>query len=229
MVDRILEASRGTLILDVGAGTGISARPFTEAGCQVLGIEPDGAMAEIARGQGLEIEVATFEDWDPTGRTFDAVIAGQAWHWVDPLIGARKSAEILRPRGQLAVFWNVFEVPRDLAQPFAAAYDRVLPGSPFSRMALPGLEAYSSVLARTEKGIEDTGAFGRPEQWRFEWSRSYSRVEWLEQVPTFGGHAQLPRERLEDLLAGMGEAIDDRGGTFTMGYTTVVIRAPLSR
>jgi hypothetical protein len=32
---------------------------------------------------GLEVEVAAFETWDPAGRVFDAVIAGQAWHWVD--------------------------------------------------------------------------------------------------------------------------------------------------
>jgi hypothetical protein len=36
--------------------------------------------------------VAKFEDWDPAGRTFDSVIAAQAWHWVDPVAGAAKAA-----------------------------------------------------------------------------------------------------------------------------------------
>jgi len=55
--------------------------------------------------------VAKFEDWDPVGRTFDAVIAAQAWHWVDPVAGAAKAAAVLRPGGRLAVFWNAFDPP----------------------------------------------------------------------------------------------------------------------
>jgi SAM-dependent methyltransferase len=66
-------------------------------------------MADFARRRGLEVEVAAFEAWDPAGRAFDAVVAGQTWHWVDPIAGAAKAAEVLRPGGRLAVFWNVGE------------------------------------------------------------------------------------------------------------------------
>jgi len=44
-------------------------------------------------------------------------------------------------------------------------------------------------------------------------------------VPTFGGHTQLPPATLEDLLAGIGAAIDAVGGSFTMGYTMVAVTA----
>jgi SAM-dependent methyltransferase len=109
-VRSIVAESPGRDVLDVGIGTGISARPFQAAGCRVLGVEVDARMAEFARQHGFEVEVAKFEDWDPAGRTFDAVIAGQAWHWVDPVAGAAKAAEVLRPGGRLAVFWNAFKV-----------------------------------------------------------------------------------------------------------------------
>jgi hypothetical protein len=49
-------------------------------------------MAELARQGGTGTEVAKFEDWDPAGRTFNVVIAAQAWHWVDPAAGAAKAA-----------------------------------------------------------------------------------------------------------------------------------------
>src|SRR6516165_6334275 len=87
LVERIVAASPGRDVLDVGCGTGICARLFQAAGCRVLGVDPDPRMAELARQGGTEAEVAKFEDWDPAGRTFDAVIAGQAWHWVDPDAG----------------------------------------------------------------------------------------------------------------------------------------------
>nr|WP_240197174.1 class I SAM-dependent methyltransferase [Nonomuraea lactucae] len=68
----------GPPVLDVGCGTGIAARQFQAAGCRVLGVEPDSRMADFARPSGVEVDVATFEAWDLAGRTFDAVIAGQA-------------------------------------------------------------------------------------------------------------------------------------------------------
>src|SRR5436305_1752366 len=93
LIDRIIAASPGCEVLDVGCGTGIEARQFLAAGCAVLGVEPDGRMAEFARGTGVDVEVATFEAWEPAGRRFDAVVAGQAWHWVDPVAGAAKAAD----------------------------------------------------------------------------------------------------------------------------------------
>ena len=97
MVARVAAASPGPEFLDVGCGTGIASRQFQAAGCEVLGVEPDARMAEFARQRGLGVNVATFESWDPAGRAFDAVIAGQAWHWVDPLAGAAKAAQCYVP------------------------------------------------------------------------------------------------------------------------------------
>jgi hypothetical protein len=62
------------------------------------------------------------------------------------------------------------------------------------------------------------GAFGDPEQWRFDWEWPYTRDQWLDTVPTFGGHSQIPPDKREELLAGIGAAIDAAGGSFTMGY-----------
>ncbi|HMH92212.1 MAG TPA: class I SAM-dependent methyltransferase, partial [Streptosporangiaceae bacterium] len=94
MVAAIVAASPGPSVLDVGCGTGIAARQFQAAGCRVLGVEPDARMAGLARRFGVEAEVAKFEAWDSGGRAFDVVIAGQAWHWVDPVAGAAQAAQV---------------------------------------------------------------------------------------------------------------------------------------
>jgi hypothetical protein len=44
-------------------------------------------------------------------------------------------------------------------------------------------------------------------------------------VPTFGGHSQIPPAEFEPLLAGIGEATNAAGGSFAMGYATIVITA----
>jgi SAM-dependent methyltransferase len=225
MVDAIIAAIPGRDVLDVGIGTGASARRFHAAGCRVLGVDPDPRMAELARESGLEVEVARFEEWDPAGRTFDAVVAGQTWHWVDPVLGAAKAAEVLRPAGRLAVFWNVFQPPSELWEAFGAVYVRVLPDSPFFRGVAQGVEAYSGQLTKAIGGMREVVGFGEPEQWQFDWELPYTRDEWLDVVPTFGGHSQFPPGKLDELLAGFGAAIDAAGGGFVMRYATVVVTA----
>ncbi|WP_395111241.1 class I SAM-dependent methyltransferase [Actinomadura sp. SCN-SB] len=232
MVERIAAAMPGTEVLDVGCGTGIEARQFQAAGCTVLGVEPDPRMAEFARRRGLDVEVATFESWDAAGRTFDAVIAGTAWHWVDPVAGAVKAAEVLRPRGRLAVFWHVFQPPRALEEASAATFKRVVPDSPINLHVRGAAgetrsawELYQPILTKAADGIRGTGAFSDPERWRFDWERDYTRDEWLDQLPTTGALTRLPPDKLAEVLEGVGAAIDELGGRFTMSYTTGVVTA----
>jgi SAM-dependent methyltransferase len=226
LVDRLVAASRGLEILDVGTGTGIAARLFASAGCRVQGVEPDARMAEIARGSGIEVHVAKFEDWDAGDRQFDAVISAQAWHWVDPVAGAVKAASVLRPAGRLAVFWNVFDPAPELRAAFDGVYRRVLAGSPINDLwSLPTATAHQVMSGTAVRGIERAGAFGPPEQWQFDWSRPYTREEWLALIPTLGGHAEFPPPVLAELLAGLGVVIDDAGGGFVMRYATVAVTA----
>jgi len=226
MVQRIVAASPGTDVLDVGCGTGIAARQFQAAGCKVLGVEPDARMAEFARRSGVEVEVATFEGWDPAGRAFDAVVAGQAWHWVDPVAGAAKAARVLRPGGRLAPFWHVFQPPPEVAEAFAAVYQRVVPDSPFDlQPTKPALDVYQPGFTRAADGIRAAGGFSDPEQWRFDWERTYTRDEWLDQLPTQGTLTQLPSGKLAEVLEAVGATIDAMGGSFTMPYTTVAVTA----
>ena len=207
-------------------GTGVSARPFQAAGCRVLGVEADARMAEFAREHGFEVEVAKFEDWDPAGRTFDAIIAGMTWHWIDPAAGAKKAAELLRPDGRLAVFWNIGQPPPDLARAFSEVYQRVLPDTPFARHPSDPLAAYEQFFTKTANEI---AAGAAPSANRSDGGSTgnsrYTKDQWLEQVPTFGGHSQFPQATLDELLAGIGATIDAAGGSFTMRYAAVAVTA----
>jgi hypothetical protein len=73
--------------------------------------------------------------------------------------------------------------------------------------------------------MREVGGFSDPEQWRFDWERSYTREEWLDQLPTSGALTRLPPDKLAEVLVGVGAAIDVRGGSFTMPYATVVVSA----
>jgi len=228
MVARIVAASPGPDVLDVGCGTGTAARQFQAAGCRVLGVDPDARMAGFARRRGLAVEVARFEDWDPAGRTFDLVIAGTAWHWVDPAAGAAKAARVLRPGGRLAAFWHVAEPPSAVSEALGAALRRALPDAPVGLGATAprsAMDGYRPMFAAAADGIRKADGFDEPEEWHFTWEREYTRDEWLDLVPTSGGHHLIPRPRLDELLAGLGEVVDAAGGRITVGYATVLLTA----
>jgi SAM-dependent methyltransferase len=229
LVQRILAASPGRDVLDVGCGTGIEARQFQAAGATVLGVDPDARMAGFARRTGVAVEVATFEDWEPAGRVFDAVVAGQAWHWVDPVAGAAKAARVLRPGGRLAVFGHAFDAPPVVSEAFTEAFARVAPDSPFAAgPRRSALETYRAMFALAADGMRAAGGFDEPEQWRFDWEQSYTRDQWLDHLPTTGALTRLPADQLAEVLAAVGTAIDGIGGGFTMPYATLAATAARS-
>ena len=118
-----------------------------------------------------------------------------------------------------------YQLPPDVAEAFTAVYRRVLPDLPILQRGMSGPDAYSALCAKAADGMRQAGAFGECEQWRFDWELPYTRHEWLDAVPTFGGHSRLPADKQRELLAGLGAAVDAVGGSFTMGYATVAATA----
>lgn len=216
MIERIVAAAPGPDFLDVGCGTGIGARQFHTAGRTVLGVEPDPRMADFARNTGLDVEVATFEEWDPAGRTFDAIVCGTAWHWINPVAGAAKAAQVLRPGGVLAPFGHVYQLPPPVATALAEVFRRVAPDSPLT-FDTRILDAYQGIYTRAADGIREAGGFDEPEIWRYDWERTYTRDELLDLVPTSGGLTNLPPELLDEVLTAVGRAVD---GDITLPYAT---------
>jgi SAM-dependent methyltransferase len=206
-------------VVDVGCGTGKLGRLLVERGCNVLGVEPDERMAAVARRFGLDVEVAPFETWDAAGRRFDLVAAAQAWHWVDPQVGAERAADLLRLGGRLAVVWNLTRHQPQVKVLLDEAYQRIAPE--LLKSVAIGVELGEEPLA----GVDETGAFGPQARQVVAWQRRYTTAEWLDQLPTHSDHRALEPERRAALLAAVRDAVDAVGGSLTVSYTTLCITA----
>ncbi|HWF33569.1 MAG TPA: methyltransferase domain-containing protein [Solirubrobacteraceae bacterium] len=221
LIDALL-ADQPRRVLDVGCGTGIAAALLAARGCDVLGVEIDERMAEVARTRGLEVEVAQFERWDARGRAFELLTSAQAWHWIDPLAGAQRAASVLEPGGRIALFWNFGSPPADVAASLEQIYARHAPGLANRSILLGGADARAQAAVA---GIASAGEFTAAEVDTFAWSRTHDTASWLQLLQTHSDHQALPAAQRERLLQAVGEAIDSLGGSFELRYEAILVAA----
>ena len=170
--------------------------------------------------------MTTLEAWEPAGRTFDAVIASQSWHWVDPVAGAVEAAQVLRPDRRLAIFGQVFEPPIEVAEPFVAAYRRVLPDSPFSNLpARRPLDMDQTGGREVRRQDPRDGTVQRPRTVAIRLGAVLHARPMAGPAPHPDGLTELPPDKTADILNAVGTAIDTLGGHFTMQYATLATTA----
>ena len=92
-------------VLDLAAGTGLLSRALLDAGYEVVAVEPDPDMASRGPMEAERVD-GTAEATGLADASVDAVVVGDAWHWVDGPAAAAEVHRILRPRGRLALVWR---------------------------------------------------------------------------------------------------------------------------
>jgi SAM-dependent methyltransferase len=104
----------GSLVLDVGAGTGkLALLARAVSGARVVGVEPVDEMREIAAASGLGMLEGTAEDLPAEDGSVDAVVCGEAFHWFDGPRALNEIARVLRPDGGVGLLWNVHRWDRE--------------------------------------------------------------------------------------------------------------------
>lgn len=117
----------GSVVADVGSGTGISAMLLLEAGYTVTGIEPNQPMRDksielLAAYPSFTAKNGSAEHTGLATASVDAVVAGQAFHWFDAAAARTEFKRILKPQGPVVLIWN----ERLTDDAFSAAYDELI-------------------------------------------------------------------------------------------------------
>ena len=99
------------VIADIGAGTGMLAEVFLEAGHRVLAVEPNREMLEACRElaaqqPALDVVEGSAETTTLPDASVDLIAVGRAMHWFDWPRAHREFARILRPDGWVLVATN---------------------------------------------------------------------------------------------------------------------------
>ncbi|MDY7102938.1 MAG: class I SAM-dependent methyltransferase [Actinomycetota bacterium] len=105
----------GCRTVEIGPGTGVATRRLLDLGAEVTAVEPNEAMATYLSqtlASRLELVVAPFEVAPLSAERFDLAVAGTSFHWVPQPAGFRQLRRVLRPGGATAIWWMLFEDPR---------------------------------------------------------------------------------------------------------------------
>lgn len=104
-------AHPGRRMADIGAGTGLLTRSLLGAGCDVVAVEPNGAMraacdAALHGHPHYRSVAGTAEATTLPDASVDLVTAAQAFHWFAVDAARAEFLRILVPAGEVALVWN---------------------------------------------------------------------------------------------------------------------------
>ena len=213
--------------LEIGAGTGQATAQFASRGIAVHAVEPGAAMADVIRdkvaGMDLDVTVQTadFESAALEPCSFDLVMASTSWHWLTPGVRWERVAEVLKPGGTLAAFWNMPQWRRTaLIDELDLVYERS--GADLSRLG-PMLTTdveQDALLSEWAADAPDPDAFTDYRGAQYVWSADYDAAGYVALLGTYGDHLTLAADVREPLLAEIAAVIDAHGGTIELPYTT---------
>jgi SAM-dependent methyltransferase len=193
--------SPGDRVVEIGPGTGQATVPLAGRGLAITGVEPGAALAAIARRRlaalpHARVDTATFEAWEPDGAPIDAVVAVNSLHWVDPAVRYRKPAALLRDGGHLVVVGTKWATAPDAERFWADVQDDYravgFPGGP---PPLPDLIEPWHLPPEAGAHFSEVAARRYP-----PFSRVYTAEEYLANLGTQSGPAQLGEERRAEFL-----------------------------
>ncbi|WP_322411871.1 class I SAM-dependent methyltransferase [Microbacterium invictum] len=216
LLEPVVVPGRRPRVADVGAGTGKLTRALRELEAEVVAVDPDAAMlAELRRRvSGTPAYVGTAERMPLPDASVDAVVAGQAWHWVDPVAGAAEAGRVLRRSGVLGLIWNV----RDDGVAWVRRLTGIMHGSAAEQLVAEG-------------GPQPHPPFASFQSRVWEWGRPLGREMFLDMVASRSYVITAGETARRSILDEVGELFDELAddGVVTLPYRTEAFRAVAAR
>lgn len=217
-----IDCPPGTLVADLGAGTGKLTKELLKYGLRVRSVEPNEAMREIGKRNtdrlGAQWSKGTGEATGLPSASFHAVLFGSSFNVVDQQAALRETRRLLLPGGWLACMWN----HRDLDDPLQLKIESII------KAAIPRY-AYGS-RREDPRGVIDASGYFLPAR---AIERSFSwRMPRADVVEAWRSHATLKRQApseasFRQIIEQISDALETLPEHIDVPYTTRIYFAQL--
>lgn len=221
-------------IVEIGCGPGIVSIPLAKKdGLNLTCVEPNRRFVEILQkhcqdeqlinndegegGGSISVECCTFEEFsvntDNNERkvsSFDAVLAANALHWVDPSVVYQKAWELLKPHnGRLIVLWHMRPEPstRGVYDLLLPAFSHISPEQKEQLCLYEGRSRQEEVAAKMGQKILESGFFENLQTNAIPWSKVYTAQEYIALLNTLSPYIRLEEEQRRELFLRIHEII----------------------
>jgi SAM-dependent methyltransferase len=209
----------GSIVADIGSGTGISSQLFLDHGNAVLAVEPNRKMRLAAEKQ-LSVSPrfrsvdGTAEHTTLADRSVDLIVAGQAFHWFNRQQARREFTRILRPGGYVVLMWN----------------DRRIDSTPFLRDYEALLGEFGTDYQQVNHKNVDEGViadFFAPAKFQSRKLENHQKLDLEGLTGRVTSSSYMPNDshsRYRQMLDAIERLFEQRqhGGTVTIEYDTVL-------
>jgi SAM-dependent methyltransferase len=212
-------------VVEIGCGTGQATVPLAERGSEVVAVELGErlaafARAKLARFPGVEVVHASFEEWQPPS-VFDAVVAVNAFHWVDPGVRWAKARSVLRERGIAAVVTSSYVVPSDADRFWTDVQDDY---QAVGAARIEPAEMHPIPWATTARRWTRAASSTCLDVKRYLWQVGFTAARYRELLETSSWHKALPEPARRELLARIQRRVAAQPG----GAITATLAATLT-
>jgi ubiquinone/menaquinone biosynthesis C-methylase UbiE len=215
----------GQLVLDCGAGTGISSRQLAERGAVVISLDIGEQMLRraLARSPGSACVLADGNRMPIRAASADLVTFAQSWHWFDHRIATAEVARVLKPGGLWAAWWNR---ARADGEPWFAEYQELVssscPSYMWQRLRDERMAPdWTDELVRAHGVVEPAGTV------IVQWTRYVSASDWITDDRSKSYFIELEPQARQSVLDEVAAIIADRfpDGQMTVPYITTLLLA----
>jgi SAM-dependent methyltransferase len=198
-------------IVEVGPGTGQATADLLKHGATVTAVEIGprlGAkLQQVVKSARLHVVVGDFETVHIPEHSYDAVFSATAYHWISASAQLDRPAQLLRPRGVLAVVDLNQVTSADDKGFFAAAqpiYERYGEGH---KGPLPATRG--EVVPPIAESLRRDRRFTDVEVHSYDWNQTYTADQYGQLMLSYSGTQMMDPERRQGLLHDMVAFIDD--------------------